>query len=418
MSFPEIFVKLGKVGDKEFIFSGIDVGGEVLALVKEPHSDIYKVVAFRISHSDNQWKSVPGIRKNGSLMKGDESNPAHHYVQSAKLHPDVDMFLESLPKLTLTNFNAKDYIPNYRTGRYTDEFDFKEEYIKFNDERWQSKMSACQFWYRFYNSFVISANDLGGFAPSGNIYKELEIFSKYFKETGVFDEKNGPLKIKTYLDNLLNIDSDISNKLDSQTLYVLINSKDNRLRDFGTLYDLEISRIVRNVFQRFQTDSMTPDFSRNSLLREYIKNRTGKNPIYVEEYLVESSKGDRVVFAMARDRKGHFYIDNIYDPTVGVTKYGTPKRIANMGVLVYKPIDYSEQANFGFPREFLTPYPDDDYSDINRLWRQLPVIRLYIEALKNRKLERNRGLEISTAEGPTKTESKLLKLNRNQRRSR
>jgi len=108
------------------------------------------------------------------------------------------------------------------------------------------------------------------------------------------------------------------------------------------------------------------------------------NNIYIEEYKVNSPEGDEIIFAMARDEKGRIYIDNIYDPRVGVNDYGIPSQIIQMGHLVYKPEDYAVQCTFGFPEKYNRGQESSSYRDISALWENIPVIKNYKEELIRR----------------------------------
>jgi len=132
---------------------------------------------------------------------------------------------------------------------------------------------------------------------------------------------------------------------------------------------------------------MAPDFSEENVVNQYVKNKDRENPIYVEEYEVDDSEGDKLLFAMARDEKGNVYIDNIYDPRVGITNYGTMKKIANMGYLVYKPEDYYTMSTIGFPKDCREEsLSDQDYVNINLLWKRIPLIKKYVEELVKRNI--------------------------------
>jgi hypothetical protein len=110
---------------------------------------------------------------------------------------------------------------------------------------------------------------------------------------------------------------------------------------------------------------------------------------------------------MAHDDKGRVYIDNIYDPRVGVSDYGTLDQITQMGHLVYKPEDYSKQANFGFPREYLRE-AEDSYVDISALWENILIIKNYKEELiKRGVLKQEEGVTIDGKSAQEKEEAVL-----------
>jgi len=91
------FAKFAEINGYNFLFTGIG-DGEVLSLVQEQKTKLWKTRLFRFSGSDHQWKGLPGFRPDGvHLLKGDEANENHHYVQSAKLDKQVYQSLDELP---------------------------------------------------------------------------------------------------------------------------------------------------------------------------------------------------------------------------------------------------------------------------------------------------------------------------------
>jgi hypothetical protein len=82
---------------------------------------------------------------------------------------------------------------------------------------------------------------------------------------------------------------------------------------------------------------------------------------------------------MAQDEFGRTYIDNIYDPRVGIDSYGTPKKKTNFGMLIYKPEDYSSQVTF-VPPKYKKPIPDSQYIDISSLTELSLPVRMYKQA--------------------------------------
>ena len=137
---------------------------------------------------------------------------------------------------------------------------------------------------------------------------------------------------------------------------------------------------------------MMPDFSISNRVDSYTKKDTSRDDddfkydIHVEEYKVKSPEGDELVFAMAYDDGGRVYIDNVYDPRVGMSDYGTMNEITQMGILVYKPEDYPFQVS-GIPQKYLKTVKrkgHGDRIDMNALWRTIPVIKKYKEELIRR----------------------------------
>jgi hypothetical protein len=140
-------------------------------------------------------------------------------------------------------------------------------------------------------------------------------------------------------------------------------------------------------FEDMEAAGMVPDFT-NEPLRRYRKWNTasGRNTkqgdyIDVEEYEVESPEGDVMRWAMAKDSDGRIYIDNVYDPTVGMDDNGCFKKKLNMGMLVYKPEDYDSQA-LAVPKEYREP--GSYYTDISKFLALRWPIKKYIGALGSR----------------------------------
>ena len=148
--------------------------------------------------------------------------------------------------------------------------------------------------------------------------------------------------------------------------------------EFLRLYNKNVGQYLERSFKTELPKGMSPDFSIGNRISTYNKGTY----ITVEEYKAKSPEGDELIFAMARDKRGHVYIDNIYDPRVGITDYGTQNEIANMGYMVYKPIDYTSQV-FGIPFKY-KKNPNSKYTDINNLWQTIPVIKRYKEELISR----------------------------------
>ena len=75
------------------------------------------------------------------------------------------------------------------------------------------------------------------------------------------------------------------------------------------------------------------------------------------------------------------YVDNVFDPSVPIDSYGTPSLKCNMGILVYKPIDYTAQT-FGLP---IVKFGNDwmnRYKDISSYWKNFEVVKRYKYFLK------------------------------------
>jgi len=93
---------------------------------------------------------------------------------------------------------------------------------------------------------------------------------------------------------------------------------------------------------------------------------------------------DHLRFAMARDSKNRVYINDIYDPNVGIDSYGTPKKKTYFGMLVYKPEDYTDQTFF-VPNKYKVNL-NADYTDISEYIGLQEPIKAYKQSLIKRGL--------------------------------
>jgi len=136
-----------EIDGKNFMFAQLN-GDSVMALVSdEKNPNKYKTRVFRFSGSDHQWKSLPGERDDGTHMKGDEENPLHHYVQSAKLHKDIYKIINKLPQ-KYSHYSVIRYVPQQgikeEKGHYWEEFEFKENYLTLKNKEWARFQDFCQ----------------------------------------------------------------------------------------------------------------------------------------------------------------------------------------------------------------------------------------------------------------------------------
>lgn len=121
-----------------------------------------------------------------------------------------------------------------------------------------------------------------------------------------------------------------------------------------------------------------PNFKQKAI-DKYIKT-DGKSKINIEVFKNKSPEGDVLCWEMATDDKGRVYVDNIYDPSVGIDSYGTVKKKANMGMLVYKPEDYIKQS-LSIPEKYKKE-SGGVYVDISKLLEESIVIKKYKESKK------------------------------------
>ena len=369
-----ILYKTQTIHNNNFIFTKIN-GEFVLSLVQDKNNPKkWKSRIFRFSGSDNQWKFLPGYREDGHhFMKGDESNPNHHYVQSAKLDSELILAIQSLESDTKENF-LENNLP-VKNGKYNEELkEFKEEYVEFKNESWKYNQDINKFIFNFYNK----ANNEK--LKINSIKNVIELFIKTPKEKFPWLNTSQIENIKSESQNLLNIFSELEKENKNMSFEDL--KKDKSKNDITKKYNKSVGTIIKILFQKPLPIDMTPKFNKSEIIKKYEKKCYGEK-IKIEEYKVKNKNGDELIFAMAKDFKNRVYIDNIYDPNVGMNDYGIQSKIANMGYLVYKPEDYEFQCASILPEyKEKADYP---YIDISKLWMEnVPVIKDYIEELKKR----------------------------------
>ena len=372
------FSKITNIDNKNFIFSKIN-GNNTIALVQDKENpNKYKTRVFRFSGSDHQWKSIAGLRLDDSYMKGDEKNPLHHYVQSAKLHKDMYQIINDLPQ-EKSNYEVEDFLPkeygNNDKNAPWEELEFKENHQILKNKEWASYQKFCQEVYKKYIQFVTAANQ-SSCKLNGKLYKSLiplESIQEFKNIKDILEKvnKNNP---NDYLFN------------NHSRLSFCQRSRNPEFKKIADVYNENISKYIEKCFMTPPPETMIPNFSLENCIDKYVKKGLKKeDDIFIEEYKISSPEGDELVFAMAYDNKGRVYIDNIYDPRVSVNDYGVLEQITQMGFLIYKPEDYTEQIEFGFPKKYLgEKINHDKYTDINALWRNIPIIKKYRDELITR----------------------------------
>lgn len=377
------FKTFATIEGKDFIFTDIN-DGRLLALVRdENNGNKWKTRVFRISGSDHQWKSYPGKRKNGDIMKGDEENPLHHYVQSAKLDKNMYKMISSIPEARGFISRLSEYLP-MKGERFEDEFEFKEDYLELKNKEWHKYQRYSQM---FFNNYMYFSNqkkeDIGQDVSDYKVVKEISLSEmengpqEFFKkmadafeelyqnpETKKAIEENPQNLVRNFLDDLNNPNTPECFKVFAQKYHEGLSE----FFEYG----------FASKFPGGCPESLIPDFSKEKIIDSY-----QKGDINIEEYEVKSPEGDNLVFSMAQDKKGRVYIDNIYDPRVGMNDYGTLNKICQMGHLVYKPEDYKEQV-FGIPEKYIKPGSSENYVDISALWENIPIVKKYKQELAKR----------------------------------
>jgi hypothetical protein len=255
-------------------------------------------------------------------MKGDEKSDLNHYVQSGKLHKEMYKEINKLPQSQERGDYGK-ILPDLAANKYVDECEMQEEYKQLQKHSWRKFQEQCQKNYKFYMS---------GHARLVN-------------------------KVKT--------------KNEQKQKEQVKKEEQQKVEDI----------FINTEFP----EDMIPEFSEEKRYDAYNKEDLGPergNDIHIEEYKVGNEEGDELVYAMAYDDKGRVYIDNIYDPRVGMNDYGTLKEVVQMGHLVYKPEDYIRQATC-VPEKYKKEV-DNKYVDISSLWENLTIVKKFKETLEER----------------------------------
>jgi len=365
------------IDGREFMFTDISGSGEkIIALVKDENK--WKTRLFRISNSDNQWKSYPG--KDGDrIMKGEEDNRLHHYVQSAKLDKDIYKIISSFKKDNNFNNYLSKYIPEKQSNRLIDELEFKEEYLELKNPEWKWYQEFCQ---KFFMNYMYFSNESRHVSLDKGCYKSVKDISltksetqEYYKKIAeAFEELNQNPIAKAEIEDWYN---KYPEKRKNISEFLNGSNVPDYFKEFAQKYYDGVSGLFEYGFSRNPPQSLIPDFTKEKIVDSY-----KKGDISIEEYEVKSPEGDDLIFAMAYDDKGRVYIDNIYDPRVGMNDYGIKEKICQMGHLVYKSEDYKEQT-FGIPYEYKKE-ADSGYTNINAFWAKNPIIKKFKEELVER----------------------------------
>ncbi|MDK2949182.1 MAG: hypothetical protein PWQ56_347 [Patescibacteria group bacterium] len=368
------FKTFAKIKGVDFLFCDKS-SDEILSLVRDnENKEKWKTRVFRFSKSDNQWKVLPGMRDDGHhFMKGEEDNPLHHYVQSAKLHKDIYNLISSIPQSNNSE-SFQQYLP-IEKGKYSDELEFKEKYLDLKNEKWRHYQNGAQSLFSHFNFFNNPKKQLGLESEWYKSVKKIGESNKFYKKIAESVEFlfNNPLAEKEI--------DDINEKRPGFFFNLSRFSKDDypeHYKEFLKKYQEGVGELFEWGFSYPIPETMIPDFSENKIIDSY-----KKGTISIEEYEVKSPEGDNLVIAMAHDEKGRVYIDNIYDPSVGINDYGIPSKICQMGHLVYKPEDYDSQV-FGIPEKYQKPTSSYQYVDISALWEKISIVKNFKEELARR----------------------------------
>jgi len=392
----------------------------------------WRLRAFRVSGSDRQIKAIPGQRGDGNYMKGDEYDfENHNYTTSDKLVPE---FYEVIQQIPTEEEEKKSEFFRYCLGLlpvgsdeswadkdrknepYTDkdvtdkkyyerDFTFSEEQVRFKNAEWDRLREEAKKERRLYerlNGLVDYANLFGGNYRNEIAVRTFE-WLKRISDSYCTEEDRSELakeieKIWTKVppDGLKRISMQKWPSSSKERFPELEGAELMAVMErIKFMRDEEIPKILermmegRQLFGGMESAGMIPDFSKEPM-RKYRKWRGGREAeegegvhIDIEEYEVRSPEGDVMRWAMATDEKGRVYIDNTYDPTVGMDDYGCFNKKLNMGMLAYKPEDYGRQA-LGIPEKYISSGSTEKYVDISRFWALRPPIAKYIYAKKYR----------------------------------
>lgn len=371
----DLFISSKEIDNKKWFFTA-NIKGKVMALVNsDENPDVFYPRFFRISTSDHQFKAFPAFRDNdGVVAKGDEKDTMHHYVQSAKLDSRIMLALQ---ELAIDNDANKaeiliNYIPVVPISRLDntveknlEDFKFSEEQVVFKNKEWQEIKEIERKLYFLY--FHLNSNIDYDYVK--NFHNSVSSGANYF---GINGEK---------LNKALH---EISNKNDKWTMADIRDSSDSNLKNYYSEISEMSQKITEAIFnsQRLEKKMMESGFVPNfkqKAIDKYIKT-DGKSKINIEVFKNKSPEGDVLCWEIATDDKGRVYVDNIYDPSVGIDSYGTVKKKTNMGMLVYKPEDYIKQS-LSIPEKYKKE-SGGVYVDISKLLEESIVIKKYKESKK------------------------------------
>jgi len=375
----DIFSDAYEIKGQKFLFAKMHPSeGSVFCLAQDKNNPKkWKSRGFHFSNSDHQFKLTAGGRKGGETMKGEESNPLHHYVQSGKISKDIYKIFGNIIR-TKDGEHIVDLEENLPRlgGKFEDEFELKENFLELKNPEWNKFQMECQ---KFYNGAYKNLVQNPLKQPKNKSLQNKE--ENYYR----FDEflDNNPSIIDFNIEALRAKKKEIIKNMENSEFK---NPSQRILNQILSVYSELVGIYIREQFQKPMPNSMLPDFSKSKMIDSYKKWDTSsqdkKDHITIEEYGVKSPEGDDIIFAMAYNEAGQVYIDNIYDPSVGINDYGIQAKIVNMGHLVYKPEDYKDQT-LGISKEDRKTV-NKLYDDITPLFENIPIIANYTAELKRR----------------------------------
>ena len=125
-------------------------------------------------------------------MKGEESNPLHHYVQSGKIDKEIYKVLDNIqkgePGQTLAGLDNN--LPGGFMGeiQFQDEFELKENFLELKNPEWNKFQKWRQgFYYGDYRNLVqvpfVSPKDKTLEKPDGSYFR----FDEYLDQNPPID---------------------------------------------------------------------------------------------------------------------------------------------------------------------------------------------------------------------------------------
>jgi hypothetical protein len=374
-SFSE-FSRYEKIQGFELLLGKFDRRTKTIPLlIREEDSNRWKYRIFRLSGSDKQFKCHNGFRGDLSIKKGEEENPKHHYAQSNKPFYEITQLLDQIyleDPNGRVSFNVDRYLP-VDGGRYVDEDELKETYFEPKNQEMQTEMDRRAFeeLHLLPLCKMLETIDLYFMMQNFEMFKEylesVEFLKEYFESYDLIIEEYNKI-----LEDTKNFaESQLSGK-SAMAIFDHMSKSDELISRKGKFFEKFKKYVIEANTKRLQTYTLTfePDFDKDPILKTY-----EKNGIQIEEYLVETPEGDKIVFAMAHDAEGRVYIDNIYSFPPKMSSYGTYENIVNFGKIVYKPIDYTEQTTLIDPE--LRYEINNYYSDISDSFALIPLIKRY-----------------------------------------
>lgn len=365
------FVHEQSIGGHRFLFTARSAG-KVLALV-ETCNGVFVPRGFRYSESDVEWKSLPAYRNESAYSKGREGEPGHHYVQDTKLDERLKHCIQALPEKPSSHVSLRQYLPilkrgHGRAGQFTEDFTLGEEQklVYFADPEWrkcQEDLQRVLAWYEKLNfSWGSNARTFARYDLQGN-ESDFSRMLTTFRDTFFL----GGQMLRNY-EELLQEYNRICASVPADALRKT-NFRNPLLRDLQQKYKKCFGYFFHTLFETmpFPADFL-PDFSKNPLDVRLSSDGTRRR-----RYNVKSRSGDAVIWTVADDPSGNRWVDDIAENHAVMTSYGTRRNMYNMGILIYKPFDYSDQT-IALLENDLGPV-GDRYRNINRLWRLLKPLR-------------------------------------------